>query len=126
MGTIASVLQWTCTNCNLINPIESLRCLRCGNIRRILIDNNRHFNGNFINDSNTIDDNSTSTSKIITTITNNKNNSITTKDNQFKNDINVNKDVVDGVDDTNSARLSTEVVIERLNDNVVVDDKSNG
>lgn len=36
MGTIASVLQWTCTNCNLINPTECLKCLNCGNIRRIL------------------------------------------------------------------------------------------
>lgn len=36
MGTIASVLQWTCTNCNLINPTECLKCLKCGNIRRIL------------------------------------------------------------------------------------------
>lgn len=33
MGTIASVLQWTCTNCNLINPTECLKCLQCGNIR---------------------------------------------------------------------------------------------
>lgn len=38
MGTIASVLQWTCTNCNLINPTECLRCLNCGNFRRILAD----------------------------------------------------------------------------------------
>lgn len=36
MGTIASVLQWTCKNCNLINPTECLKCLRCGNIRKIL------------------------------------------------------------------------------------------
>lgn len=36
MGTIASVLQWTCTNCNLINPTECLKCLNCGNVRRIL------------------------------------------------------------------------------------------
>lgn len=35
MGTIASVLQWTCTNCNLINPTECLKCLQCGNIRKI-------------------------------------------------------------------------------------------
>lgn len=38
MGTIASVLQWTCTNCNLINPTECLKCLNCGNIRRIHVD----------------------------------------------------------------------------------------
>lgn len=36
MGTIASVLQWTCTNCNLINPTECLKCLQCGNVRQIL------------------------------------------------------------------------------------------
>lgn len=38
MGTIASVLQWTCTNCNVINPTECLKCLNCGNIRRIRVD----------------------------------------------------------------------------------------
>ena len=38
MGTIASVLQWTCTNCNLINPTECLKCLQCGNIRHILLE----------------------------------------------------------------------------------------
>lgn len=38
MGTIASVLQWTCHNCNLINPTENLRCLNCGNVRRIRFD----------------------------------------------------------------------------------------
>lgn len=36
MGTIASVLQWTCSKCNLINPTERLECLKCGNIRCIL------------------------------------------------------------------------------------------
>ncbi|XP_055840990.1 calpain-D isoform X1 [Episyrphus balteatus] len=36
MGTIASVLQWTCTNCNIINPTECLKCVKCGSIRRIL------------------------------------------------------------------------------------------
>lgn len=36
MGTIASVLQWTCKSCNLINPTECLICLQCGNARRIL------------------------------------------------------------------------------------------
>lgn len=35
MGTIASVLQWTCNNCNLINPTECLKCLQCGNVRKI-------------------------------------------------------------------------------------------
>lgn len=38
MGTIASVLQWTCTNCNLINPTECLKCINCGHIRRIRVD----------------------------------------------------------------------------------------
>lgn len=38
MGTIASVLQWKCKNCNLINATECLKCLNCGNIRRILED----------------------------------------------------------------------------------------
>lgn len=37
MGTIASIISWTCTNCNLINPTECLRCLNCGNVRRILV-----------------------------------------------------------------------------------------
>lgn len=39
MGTIASVLQWTCSNsnCRYINPTESLKCINCGNIRRIKI-----------------------------------------------------------------------------------------
>lgn len=36
MGTIASVLQWTCTKCNLINPTECLKCLKCGNVRQIV------------------------------------------------------------------------------------------
>lgn len=38
MGTIASVLQWTCQNCNLINPTENLKCLNCGHVRRIRFD----------------------------------------------------------------------------------------
>lgn len=29
MGTIASVLQWTCANCNLINPTENSHCTIC-------------------------------------------------------------------------------------------------
>lgn len=33
MGTIASVLQWTCSNCNHINPIELIRCPKCDNVR---------------------------------------------------------------------------------------------
>lgn len=37
MGTIASVLQWTCGRCNLINPTECLQCYQCGNQRRLLL-----------------------------------------------------------------------------------------
>lgn len=37
MGTIASVLQWTCSSCRYINPTESLKCINCGNIRRIKV-----------------------------------------------------------------------------------------
>lgn len=37
MGTIASVLQWTCGRCNLINPTECLQCYQCGNRRRLLV-----------------------------------------------------------------------------------------
>lgn len=46
MGTIASVLQWTCTNCNLINPTECLKCLKCGNIRRIRVDRFADYDSN--------------------------------------------------------------------------------
>lgn len=35
MGTIASVLQWTCYQCNVINPTESLKCLNCGSVRKV-------------------------------------------------------------------------------------------
>ncbi|KAF2881508.1 hypothetical protein ILUMI_24665 [Ignelater luminosus] len=34
MGTIASVLQWHCRSCSLINPTEKLRCIRCGSQRQ--------------------------------------------------------------------------------------------
>lgn len=30
MGSIASVLQWHCSECSLINPTEALQCARCG------------------------------------------------------------------------------------------------
>ena len=30
MGSIASVLQWHCERCTLINPTERSDCLRCG------------------------------------------------------------------------------------------------
>lgn len=35
MGAIASVLQWHCGNCSLINPTEQAKCLRCGTLRQI-------------------------------------------------------------------------------------------
>lgn len=35
MGAIASVLQWHCNNCSLINPTEQLKCIRCGTSRQI-------------------------------------------------------------------------------------------
>lgn len=35
MGAIASVLQWHCGNCSLINPTEQAKCLRCGTVRQI-------------------------------------------------------------------------------------------
>nr|CAH7745419.1 unnamed protein product [Callosobruchus chinensis] len=33
MGAIASVLQWHCTFCSLINPTERQKCIRCGRAR---------------------------------------------------------------------------------------------
>lgn len=33
MGTIASVLQWTCNNCHAVNPIEIVRCSGCETVR---------------------------------------------------------------------------------------------
>ncbi|XP_024939630.1 calpain-15 isoform X3 [Cephus cinctus] len=33
MGSIASVLQWHCSECSLINPTESATCARCGTPR---------------------------------------------------------------------------------------------
>ncbi|KFB37246.1 AGAP000829-PB-like protein [Anopheles sinensis] len=35
MGTIASVLQWYCLQCNYLNPTESVRCLRCRVYRKV-------------------------------------------------------------------------------------------
>jgi hypothetical protein len=35
MGSIASVLQWHCEWCTLINPTERTRCIRCGTYREI-------------------------------------------------------------------------------------------
>ncbi|KAK3928674.1 Calpain-D [Frankliniella fusca] len=36
MGTIASVLQWHCGRCSLINPTERLSCSRCGENRAVV------------------------------------------------------------------------------------------
>lgn len=33
MGSIASVLQWHCEQCSLINPTEKINCVRCGSSR---------------------------------------------------------------------------------------------
>lgn len=33
MGSIASVLQWHCNSCSLINPTERSSCIRCGSPR---------------------------------------------------------------------------------------------
>lgn len=33
MGTIASILQWQCVNCNTVNPIECVRCCGCDTVR---------------------------------------------------------------------------------------------
>lgn len=35
MGVIASVLQWHCEHCSLINPTEQVRCIRCGRSREV-------------------------------------------------------------------------------------------
>lgn len=34
MGAIASVLQWHCMQCSLINPTERVHCIRCGTRRQ--------------------------------------------------------------------------------------------
>ncbi|XP_025832621.1 calpain-D-like [Agrilus planipennis] len=34
MGAIASVLQWHCRTCSLINPTEQVKCIRCGTQRQ--------------------------------------------------------------------------------------------
>ncbi|XP_065199791.1 calpain-D [Planococcus citri] len=33
MGSIASVLQWHCDTCSLVNPTERITCIRCGALR---------------------------------------------------------------------------------------------
>ncbi|XP_060530957.1 calpain-D-like [Cylas formicarius] len=48
MGAIASVLQWHCKSCNLINPTEKRKCIRCGILRettpkRDCLDNSEPF-----------------------------------------------------------------------------------
>lgn len=43
MGAIASVLQWHCTFCSLINPTERKKCIRCGTPRQSLNDSNLPF-----------------------------------------------------------------------------------
>lgn len=45
MGTIASVLQWSCTNCNVINPTESLKCLNCGTVRKVCGETLKYLDG---------------------------------------------------------------------------------
>ncbi|XP_076684671.1 calpain-D isoform X2 [Andrena cerasifolii] len=42
MGSIASVLQWHCSECALINPTESTRCARCG-LTRLRSDEKANF-----------------------------------------------------------------------------------
>lgn len=65
MGTIASVLQWTCTNCNLINPTENLKCLNCGNIRLIRFDR-LSTDANDYDSSDSLDDSSETITKTTT------------------------------------------------------------
>ncbi|GJQ83157.1 sol [Trypoxylus dichotomus] len=38
MGAIASVLQWHCQQCSLINPTERIHCIRCGTKRHFVTD----------------------------------------------------------------------------------------
>ncbi|KAJ3630297.1 hypothetical protein MTP99_011499 [Tenebrio molitor] len=42
MGAIASVLQWHCGSCSLINPTEQLKCVRCGTSRQVRHTNKGH------------------------------------------------------------------------------------
>ncbi|XP_003707112.1 calpain-D [Megachile rotundata] len=42
MGSIASVLQWHCSECALINPTEKTRCTRCG-LTRLKSDEKANF-----------------------------------------------------------------------------------
>ncbi|XP_076223296.1 calpain-D isoform X2 [Nomia melanderi] len=45
MGSIASVLQWHCSECALINPTENTRCARCG-LTRLRSDEKANFSLN--------------------------------------------------------------------------------
>ncbi|XP_044254204.1 calpain-D-like isoform X1 [Tribolium madens] len=45
MGAIASVLQWHCGSCSLINPTEQLKCIRCGTSREIQHTDKGHDSG---------------------------------------------------------------------------------
>ncbi|KAL3267049.1 hypothetical protein HHI36_011191 [Cryptolaemus montrouzieri] len=42
MGAIASVLQWHCISCGLINPTEKLKCSRCGTCRQLHTNKDPH------------------------------------------------------------------------------------
>lgn len=78
MGTIASVLQWTCTNCNLINPTECLKCLKCGNIRHIRVDRVTDYDSN---EDSTNDSRKHSIGRIQTTKSSSDNNQCNNNDN---------------------------------------------
>ncbi|XP_058468129.1 calpain-D isoform X6 [Malaya genurostris] len=44
MGTTASVLQWSCSNCNLLNPVECNLCFNCRKMRFLLRNSERKLN----------------------------------------------------------------------------------
>lgn len=48
MGAIASVLQWHCSSCSLINPTERVKCIRCGRKRKF--DTNKEYSDTFTGD----------------------------------------------------------------------------
>lgn len=45
MGAIASVLQWHCAVCGLINPTEQLKCIRCASHRPLVTNVNKELSG---------------------------------------------------------------------------------